>query len=276
MAKRVSPVTMRADGPLVPPTSLVCRGQEDRQGGGAATDDTKPCEQHGSTRRHQQRLQELANHLVNAAEEERWRISRYLHDSIAQDLSLANLRLGPLVNRLQEANLGDEAVKLAAVRALLVQAMEECRLAMAELAPPLLYELGVMPALQELARRMQDAQAVRIVVQGIGTECVLGSALRGLLFESARELVRNAIRHAAPSLITVSLQWGAREVRLSVVDDGRGFPTDGGGGGGASASGFGLFGIRQRVEGVGGRLDVASTRGAGATVTLHVPVPAGA
>ncbi len=227
---------------------------------------------HGRDERKYLSLQEWAEQLVNEAEQERCRIARYLHDTVAQDLSLANMRLGPLVKCLGEVSRPDEAAKLGQVRDLLVQAMEECRLAMADLAPPLLYELGLMPALCDLGRRLENKHAVRIVVTSEGEACLVRPALRGLLFQAVRELLLNAIRHAQPRVVKVTATWCGREMRVAVADDGCGFAVAHHGGGEKSPACLGLFGIRQRLEGVGGRMEITSVPGGGATVMLYVPV----
>jgi signal transduction histidine kinase len=231
-------------------------------------------EQEAPGRSGEQRLQALVRHLVRAEAESRQRLARQVHDTVAQSLSLASLRLGRVVKQLDAAGLPREAQTLGEVRALLGQAVEECRHIMADFAPLLLPELGFRDALLELGRQLEGDGRVRISVEASGTEGALTSDLRGLLFHSVRELVQNAIRHGVPRAITVSVRWGVSEVVIAVADDGRGFAAPYRPGGIWSGPGFGLFCIEQCLAGVGGRMTVDSTPGGGAVMTLVVPVAA--
>jgi PAS domain S-box-containing protein len=223
---------------------------------------------------YQQRLLELTERLAVDEEEDRWRISRYIHDAVIQNLSLANIRLGAIGKQVRDAGRNEEFSQVEQVRGLLGQAMDECRQAMSDLTPALLYELGLIPALQDLARQLAARHGTRIVVAVDGQEPPLPNPLRGLLFEAVRELIVNAIKHAGPGSIHVSARCRADELAIDVADDGSGFdPT-------AALQvehhgGFGLFNIRQRLEGLGGRLEIASAPGKGATMSIRVPLEKG-
>ncbi|MDD5704588.1 MAG: PAS domain S-box protein [Kiritimatiellae bacterium] len=221
--------------------------------------------------RYQQRLRALAERLATAEEEERWRISRYIHDTIVQELSLSNIRLGAMEQSLVDARLDGEADRLRQVRKLLEHANDECRMVMANLTPALLYELGLMPALNDLARRLTAKHGVRIRVEFDGQEHTMSNPLRGMLFESSRELIMNALKHAGPCEIRVSLKSGDEGLQMLVADTGRGFDQTVGSKPAGHQGGFGLFSIRQRLEGLGGHLSITSTPGQGTTATISMP-----
>jgi len=218
------------------------------------------------------RLRELAKRLAVTEEEERWRISRYIHDTVIQTLSLSNIRLGSMAKPLRDAKLLDEAGKLAQIRELLGQAIDECRMVMSNLTPALLYELGLIPALSDLAQRLEKKHNVSIVVESEGRETSLPNPLRGLLFESTRELIMNALKHAGPCAIRVTVQHGDAERIVRVMDNGQGFDSSAGCASKDAAGGFGLLNIRQRVEGLGGWVTIESAPGKGTTATICVPV----
>lgn len=219
-----------------------------------------------------QRLRELAERLAAADEEDRWRISRYIHDTIIQNLSLSYIRLGAMEKPLNEAKLDGEIDRLRQVRDLIDHACSECRMVMSDLTPALLYELGLIPALHDLAHRLEAKHGTRITVEDDGQERDLSPPLRGFLFQSVRELIMNALKHADPREIHVALRDGEEGLTVSVADDGKGFAP-------ATAKvqrdhhgGFGLFNIRQRLEGLGGQLHIESAPGKGTTARITVPL----
>ena len=223
-------------------------------------------------RRYQQRLRDLAERLAVSEEQDRWRISRYIHDTVIQNLSLSNIRMGSMVKPLRDANLQAEAAKLDQVRGLLGQAMDECRSVMSDLTPALLYELGMIPALQDLAQKLEAKHGARIIVKSDGREIAVSHTLRGMLFESVRELIINALKHAGPCEIRVTVSAGPGELVLCVADNGKGVSAAAAGAPANRKGGFGLLNIRQRVEGLGGHLEIASAPGKGTTATIRIPV----
>jgi two-component system, NarL family, sensor histidine kinase UhpB len=226
-------------------------------------------------RRYQQRLRELAERLAAAEEEDRWRISRYIHDTIIQNLSLSSIRLGSMAKPLADANLQEGTDTLQQVRRLLDEAIDECRMVMSDLTPALLYELGLVPALNELAQQIEDKHGTRMIVEHDGQEAPMSHPLRGLLFESTRELIMNALKHAGPCEIRVAVSCRESDVTIRVADHGKGFSTDTAGAQPDHQGGFGLFSIRQRLEGLGGRLEIESAPGKGTTATIRAPVGLG-
>ncbi|MEI8242501.1 MAG: PAS domain S-box protein [bacterium] len=220
------------------------------------------------------RLRDLAELLATTEEEDRWRISRYIHDTVVQNLSLASIRLGPLVESLRVANQKEEAGRLEQTRELLTQAIDECRLVMSDLTPALLYELGLIPALHDLARQLEAKHGIKIRVESDEPATPVAPAQRGMLFESARELILNALKHAGPFAIRVAVRRSGRYLVIRVTDDGKGYDPAAVGNTNQHG-GFGLFSMRQRLEGLGGRIEIESAPGKGTSVTLHVPTQAG-
>jgi PAS domain S-box-containing protein len=238
------------------------------------TDIARRREMEAEALRYQARLRELAERLVAAEEEDRWRISRNIHDTIIQTLSLSSIRLASMAEPLAGVQLHEEANRLRDVRTLLDQAINECRRVMSDLTPALLYELGLVPALRELAQTLEAKHGVKVAVDDHEPEQRLPNPLRGLLFESARELVMNALKYAGPCDIRVALSRHDSGLAISVADNGKGFdpaagtPRD-------RKGGFGLFSIRQRLEGLGGKLEIQSAPGRGTTATITVPIEEG-
>lgn len=147
---------------------------------------------------------------------------------------------------------------------------------MSDLTPPLLYELGLNAALRDLVHKLEESYQVSVGIEDSGGEIPLSNSLRGLLFDSARELIMNALKHAGPCQIRVSLDSGNGLLTLRVKDNGKGFDPavvfheadhD-------NHGGFGMFSIRERLEGLDGSLEIMSAPGKGTTAVIHLPLDA--
>jgi len=236
------------------------------------TDITERRRMQAQAARYQRRLRGLAERLASAEEEERWRLSRYIHDTIVQNLSLSHIRLASLAQPLARAQLVEEMEKLRQIRGLLDEAIDQCRLVMSDLTPALLYELGLIPALNGFARQLAEKHGARVTIEDDGQERSLTPALRGLLFESVRELIMNAMKHAGPCEIRVDSRSLDGMLEIRVTDNGKGFDPSSERIASENHGGFGTFSIRQRIEGLGGDLQIASAPGKGTAATIRVPI----
>lgn len=222
---------------------------------------------------YRRRLQRLADRLTTTEEQARRRVATYIHDTVVQTLSLASIRLGGMIAELEKAGMSDQRKRIADVRKLLDQGTRECRGLMEELVPSLLYEIGLRAALNEFAQKKGKTYGIRILVEG-DADTPLNDGLRALLFQCARELITNALKHAGRCGIKVLLSSTDEHVEVRVRDNGRGFDpealddekND------SDEGGFGLFNLRRRLECMGGRLDIASAPGRGTAATIRVPL----
>lgn len=225
--------------------------------------------------RYQQRLRELAERLASTEERERRRISMQIHDTVIQTLSLCHIKMGALRKELAAAGLPLRVAEVNTVRAMVEEAIVESRSLMAELTPPLLYELGLVPALQDLTERLQKLYGTSVSVHDDGLPKPLDRATEGLLFQATRELMMNALKHAGPCSVNVDVSRQDVGLRVRVEDNGIGFTVPGdhrfvlhrGGG-------FGLFTIAERLEWVRGRVEIQSRPGEGTRAELTVPLAA--
>jgi PAS domain S-box-containing protein len=224
--------------------------------------------------RYRRQSRRLTDQLICTEEKERTRMAEYLHDEVIQMLSLANIRMGGVLDGIREADLDDEAKRLEDTRSLIEEAARECRSMMEDLVPSLLHELGIGEALTHLVEKhhLTDGIKVRIDNHIKGISMPRGTA--NLLFQSTRELLMNALKYAGPCEVVISLNAEEDKIYIQVEDNGRGFDirclekclyaNDGG---------FGLFNIRERLEGLGGQLHVESVQGQGTTASVFVPLP---
>lgn len=239
----------------------------------AARDITQQKRALAERERYQNRLRALAERLASTEERERRRISTQIHDTVIQTLSLSNIKLGSVRKQLADARLADRADEVNNARALIEEAIKESRSLMAELSPPLLYELGLVPALQDLTQRLEKQHQTPIHVHDDGLVKSVDKLIYGSLFEATRELILNALKHAGPCAITVSVSRDNERLRICVQDSGVGFTAPESGLFVLhKAGGFGLFSIRERLDRIGGTLDIKSQPGQGTTATILVPL----
>jgi signal transduction histidine kinase len=202
---------------------------------------------------------------AEASDAERRRVARDLHDGVVQDLAGTSFALSGLAREADSASLATELEKLAtAVR----KSLLALRSLLVEIYPPELDGAGLGAALQDLVAPAEQAGVEVTLV--IGDVELLPDNVTALVWRTAQECVRNALRHGRPSLlqITVSTDASSGVVSLVVRDDGSGFDPNAD----PAADSFGLRGLRDLARESGGSLAVESTRGRGTTVTLEVPL----
>jgi signal transduction histidine kinase len=202
-------------------------------------------------------LRDARARIIAAADAERRRIERNLHDGAQQRLVSLSLTLGLAESRLEDP---------AAAAPLIAQAREEARLAVKELRelasgihPAMLNERGLGPALEALASRAP----VPTVVTGVPKERLPPVVESAVYFVTA-EALTNVAKYANANSAAVELAADRGSVRLAVRDDGLG--------GADLARGSGLRGLRDRVEALDGMLEVESPSGAGTAVRVEIPL----
>jgi len=221
-----------------------------------------------ATRRAAQ-LQALASELTRTEHRERRRLAQILHDHLQQLLYAARLSLGAL-RRGSQQEPREETIRQ--VDELLNQSLDVSRSLTAELSPPVLYEADLAAALEWLGRYMQETCGLAVNVAADVHADPESEDLRILLFEAARELLFNVMKHAHTGSARVTLAAApGDEVELVVSDEGAGLNPAALQESRHSTGGFGLFSIRERLELWGGRLQVNGEPGRGTRVTVVVP-----
>jgi signal transduction histidine kinase len=214
-------------------------------------------------------LRRLASEACLAEERERRRIAEDLHDHLGQALALIGIRLRHLRG---DAMFGGHGGALEELVALSDQAIRYTRGLTFELSPPILYELGLGPALEWLGEDTARRHGLRVKVRGRARQ-PLPDDLKVMLWKSARELLHNVIKHAGARAIEVTLEVRDDVVTLTVGDDGNGCdPAQARAGDGAR---FGLFSIEERLRQLGGSMDVDTAPGRGMRVSLSAPIHGG-
>lgn len=222
-------------------------------------------------------LAEARHRLAENRESEALRVARDLHDGAVQHLIALRYKLEE-ARRLAVEEPGE--LETLAVRFLnldrgIVQVVEQLRGVVGELRPSGLEEEGLAAALERYVARLQRETGGTIPQ----LDCRIGALSNRLppqvalqLFRVAQEALRNALRHAAASRIELRLAARSGEVRLEVRDYGVGFTQEDSPAALARGGHFGLIGMRERIEGVGGTLEVTSYPGRGTSVLARVPL----
>lgn len=220
-------------------------------------------------RENQQKLRRLAAEVSLSEQRERRRIAEALHDRIGQSLALVKLHLGVAIQRAD----GDAAETLQKIRDLVAQVITETRTLTFDLCPPILYELGLAPALAWLADQVLERHGlpVRFDDRSSSQDAILPEEVRVTLFAAAQELLANAAKHARARTAKLEVCVDPSQVVVVVEDDGDGFDVPRVRARAGQPGGFGLFSIQERVEQLGGTMSVRSAVGNGTTVRVVVP-----
>lgn len=206
--------------------------------------------------------------LTDGQEAERARIARELHDETVQAL-VAIAQSVDLAANWIEKDPTRAAVMLKTARTQAVETVEGLRRLIANLRPPALEELGLVPALKMLA---ENTESVVVAVKADGNERRLDETRELTLFRAVQEAIHNAQRHGNAQHITVEVHYQPDEAHLIVQDDGTGFllPED------LEClvknGHFGLIGIRERVHHLNGAVHIASQSGQGTKLTVTLPL----
>lgn len=217
----------------------------------------------------QEHLRRLSHEILSAQEQERKRISRELHDEIGQALTAINVKLASLE---KEAKLTTAGLKshIAGTRKLVEQSMDTVHRFARELRPPLLDDLGLIPALHSWMKDFTKRTRIPIHVRVFAAVEKLDGDKRTVLYRVAQEALANVANHAQATLVTVSIRKVRDIVRMEIHDNGKSFQVE-------RAlfatrvKRLGLLGMRERVEMVGGRFSVESAPGTGTTIRAQIP-----
>ncbi len=218
------------------------------------------------------RLNRMAEQLHNllqarqelAALEERNRLARELHDAVKQQIFAAGMQIAAARQHLAQQPRQAQAA-LEQAEDLIQQAQQELTALIRELRPAALAGRGLVPALREYLAQWEAQTGITADLQVQGQR-PLPLEVEQALFRVAQEALSNAARHSGARKVVVRLTWTPAAVTLEVRDDGQGFdPT-------RARQGLGLHSMAERVQALGGTLQVDSAPGAGTRVVASVPV----
>jgi len=218
----------------------------------------------------QEQLRHLSRQLLLAQEEERKKISRELHDEIAQTLTGINVRLAALK---AEATVNTKGLqqKIASAQRMVEKSVDIVHRFARDLRPTVLDDLGLIPALHTFVKTFSKQTRVHVRLTAYAAVEKLDGVKRTVMYRVAQEALTNVGRHAHASRVEVSIEKLPRAVCLIIHDNGKSFQvervlhTK-------TNKRLGLLGMRERVEMVGGRLRIESAPGKGTTIRAEIPL----
>jgi signal transduction histidine kinase len=211
-----------------------------------------------------ERIRDLGARLLNAQEAERSHIARELHDDISQQLALLSIDLEGLseASRDTDETLAGEALNRAQAISKSVHDLSH------RLHPARLRLIGLVAALHALRLELSQS-GIAIAFSHENVPLTLPPDLMLCLFRVVQEALQNAVKYSGGREISVQLAGNTDGLTLSVVDDGVGFDVDA-----AWGKGLGLISMVERVEAIGGTLEIRSSSGAGTRLKVTIPAHA--
>lgn len=217
---------------------------------------------------YQNKLKTLNTKLTSAEEKERRKIAVNIHDVLGQTLSIAHIKLSSLSNSVLPAKVKkiiNESTEL------LHTAISESRLLTYDLSPPILYELGLLPAIKQRLEKLEEKFGISTIFKCNENRLRINNGIRILVYRIICELLINIIKHAKADLIKVEISKDQKYFYFSVIDNGIGFNyrpkailT--------KQAGFGLFSTKERLDSIQGKLVIESEKGKGTKALVIIPI----
>jgi PAS domain S-box-containing protein len=218
----------------------------------------------------QDQLRHLSRLVLQAQEEERKRISRELHDVIAQTLTGINVQLAALAKQTR-LNPDEFDRGITRTKRWVEKSVDIVNQFARELRPAVLDDLGLIPALHTFMENFTAQTGIRTHLTAFAAVEHLDTPGRTVLFRVAQEALTNVARHAGASQVEVSIHKMADCICMKIKDDGKSFPAQRL----MKAKGskrLGLLGMRERLEMIGGDFEVESAPGEGTTIQARIPL----
>ena len=218
-------------------------------------------------------LQRLSNHNAelgeqlrqNAVTEERQRLARELHDAVSQQLFAISMTTAA-IKRMIEKNPQRAIQQIELVEEMSAAAQSEMRALLLHLRPATLQDRSLKEAIQGLMEELSQKQTLKMNWE-VEDILDLPTGIEDHLFRILQEALSNTLRHAKAKEITVKLFTLQGQVRLRIVDDGIGFELEG-----EKITSYGLSSMRERVNELGGSLDIYSSVGKGTQIEVRIPL----
>ena len=216
-------------------------------------------------RESRKQLRALSMFLQTVREEERKRIARELHDELGQALTALKIDLDWLEARCSNMD-GRVAEKFRSMDAILGKTVESVRSIAEDLRPGMLDDLGLAAAIEWQVEKFQERTAIQCELSMNRDEFELDERVATSVFRIVQEALTNVARHAAASKVRIVVEERDDEIHLEISDNGKGFQA------GPKKRSYGLLGIRERVNMLGGAVEISSQPGAGTAVRATIPL----
>lgn len=219
-----------------------------------------------------QHRQMLGLKIIKAQEDERQRVARDIHDGPAQLMSNVVLK-AEICERMIDVDLEKARLELRNLKKIVRESIQDVRKIIYNLRPMSLDDLGLVPTLQRFLMTFQEDTGISVVFKARGAFEDVKPLISLTVFRIVQESVSNVKKHANANNVTINLDLTEKDLKLHIGDDGRGFDLEGfkemredvvGG--------FGLFSMKERVDLLGGELDINSEPGKGTRLDIGIPL----
>ncbi len=209
-------------------------------------------------------LRNLARHTESVREDEKIRLAREIHDELGHTLTALAMGLG----RLDDKAGGEGDRDLGELRHLVREASTTARRIMSDLRPTVLEDLGLVAAIEWLAREFENHYGIVCKVRNTGQPTDIDDETTTALFRITQESLTNVSRHADARLVVVSVDYGQQWLTLQVIDDGKGLED----GWEVKEGSYGVQGMRERALALGGELTLQAQPDCGVCLIVRVPI----
>jgi len=215
------------------------------------------------------RIKALASELSATEQRSRRRMAAFLHDKVGHALALSKMKVEALLDMSGQPSIHQSVEE---VHALLREVIQTTRSFTFELSPPILYDLGLVPAIDWLVEELQKRHRIAATLRKPMSKIQLADEVRNVLFEGTREVFINAVKHSRAKCIDVSITVQDLMITIAVRDDGVGFDVSSMDQLQTGRKSFGLYNLRERLKDVGGRMEIESAHEKGTNVRLIAPI----
>jgi signal transduction histidine kinase len=197
--------------------------------------------------------------------DERHRLAQEMHDTLAQSFAGIGFQLQAIGDEIDDREAIRREIEMAST--LVRRSHEEAKRNIAALRPELLESAGLLKGLEESARSMVAGGPIQVIATSSGEPCRIPVRISDTLFRIGQEALANAVRHASPSVLRISLVYGSNFLQLNIEDDGKGFVVD------SQRMGFGIRGMQNRADNISGNLEIRGIAGSGTSIKATAPMP---
>ena len=207
----------------------------------------------------------LSVKIIEAQEEERKRIARKIHDGPAQ--AMANVLLkSELCEKLITKDIEQAKVELKNLKNIVQQSLKEVRKIIYDLRPSALDDLGLIPALSRYIKNFSEETGIFVDFSVLSNYKRLSPEIEITCFRVVQEALTNIKKHSKAKNASVKFEFGMRFISIIIKDDGIGFDKENIG------QGYGLMGMRERVEILNGKFEISSFKNKGTQIYISIPV----
>ncbi len=218
---------------------------------------------------YQKSLQKMTTELTLIEEKQKKEIALNIHDHLSQSLVISKMRINELKKNSELKSIDED---LLFIEKNITEALENSRKITYELSPPVLYQLGIVDALNWLFDDVENTHKIKCKLKSNESNIKLSDVKSILLYRCIQELIKNSVKYAKASLITLQLDKNEHGITILLTDNGVGFNTSVlNNNKSHSGSGFGLFTVQERIQNIQGEFTIQSKINKGTSVTIFIP-----